>query len=126
MKTLMTFSLDLEVCRGLASYSLEHGRTPSVQVNEMLRCFLGISGAPAPDGEPRPKTPGLRCEAAIRKVVHLRRKLSLRDLKRKTHQERWGSDVWNAALRRLVEMGEVRVTEQSTPAGKGMRVVCLP
>jgi len=74
-----------------------------------------------PEGETRQA----RCEASIRKVMRSRRRVGLRDLRRKTNYHRWGLGLWEKALQALVKAGEVRVGESATPQGKGPKTVIL-
>ena len=58
-----------------------------------------------PEGETR----GARCEASIRKVMRARRRMTLRDLRKATHYERFGIDTWDKALKALERAGEIRL-----------------
>ena len=60
-----------------------------------------------PEGETRQA----RCEASIRKVVRGRRKISVRELRRKTNYTRWGLGLWDKALQALTKAGEMRLAE---------------
>lgn len=60
-----------------------------------------------PEGETR----GARCEAAIRKVVTGRRRMTVRELKQRTNYKRFGIGLWDKSLQGLVKAGEVRIQE---------------
>lgn len=50
-----------------------------------------------------------RCEAAIRKVVRARRRITIRELRRATNSYRYGLGRWDQALQALAKAGEVRL-----------------
>ena len=70
-----------------------------------------------PEGETR----GARCEAAIRKVMRARRKMTVRELRRMTNSTRYGLGTWDKALQALVKATEIRAEVQ----GKKIWVILL-
>jgi hypothetical protein len=60
-----------------------------------------------PEGETRQA----RCEAAIRKVMRSRRKVTLRELRRRANSSRYGLGMWDNAMKALVHAGDVRIAE---------------
>jgi hypothetical protein len=64
-----------------------------------------------PEGE----TKQARCEAAIRKVMRSRRRMKERDLKRATHYEKYGVDLWDRSLTALCKAGEMRREFEGRP-----------
>jgi len=64
-----------------------------------------------PEGE----TKQARCEAAIRKVMRSRRRMKERDLKRATHYEKYGVDLWDRSLTALCKAGEMRRDKDARP-----------
>lgn len=64
-----------------------------------------------PEGETRQA----RCEAAIRKAMRARRRMKERDLKRATHYEKYGVDLWDRSLTALCKAGEIRRDKDARP-----------
>lgn len=60
-----------------------------------------------PEGETR----SARCEAAIRKVIRGKRRVSIRELRQRTNYKRFGIGLWDMSLAALVKAGEVRIEE---------------
>jgi hypothetical protein len=56
-----------------------------------------------------------RCEAAIRKAMRARRRMKERDLKRATHYEKYGVDLWDRSLSALCKAGEMRRDKDARP-----------
>lgn len=67
-----------------------------------------------PEGETRQA----RCEAAIRKAMRSRRRVSVRELKRITSANRVGLGTWENSLKCLVQAREVRVEADKDRAGR--------
>lgn len=52
-----------------------------------------------------------RCEAAIRAAIGAAKRLSLRDLQRRTSYHRTGVQLWLTCLATLEKTGEIRIAE---------------
>ena len=66
-----------------------------------------------------------RCEAVIRRVMQIKKRLSVRELKDRTNYQRVGIAMWEKSLESLVQGGEVRVHEEPSTAGRIKRIVTL-
>jgi hypothetical protein len=64
---------------------------------------------------PQGETRQARCEAAIRKAMRAKRRMRERDLKRVTHYEKYGVEMWDRALTALCKAGEMRRDKDARP-----------
>lgn len=67
------------------------------------------------------ETKQARWEAKLRKAMRGSRRITLRELRRKTNANRAGAKLWNDALQSLVRLGEIRVEDK----GQGVITVIL-
>jgi hypothetical protein len=72
--------------------------------------------------EPKNDEHAGRCEDAILEVVEADKRITLRSLRKKTHGERFGPDLWDKCLQTLVNAGEIRLEPDAT-APKRMWVI---
>lgn len=74
-----------------------------------------------PEGETRQA----RCEAAIRKVLRARRRVTVNELRKLTNYRRVGIGTWDKSLKALEQGGELRVEDKANASGRAVRRVVL-
>lgn len=88
-----------------------------------------VEGTTLPKPKPKAVVPEFdpnieRCEGAIMDAMIADPRMTLYTLKRKTHAERFGKDLWDKCVQNLVEIGEIRLeTERGLTSRERIWVV---